>query len=102
MRGWGISREKTGVLREGARNLERERVDAGKVRWEVLGEGHQRPRERTETQRREDQRQRARKRGQRWMQRWQSLAGSEVRVSVRSAAVQGWPGAPGPRVGGCK
>ncbi|XP_073742789.1 leukocyte antigen CD37 isoform X5 [Callorhinus ursinus] len=36
------------------------------------------------------------------MQRWQSLAGSEVRVSVRSAAVQGWPGVLVPRVGVCK
>lgn len=33
-------------------------------------------------------------------QRWQSFAGSEVRVSVRSAAVQGQPGVLAPRVGG--
>lgn len=29
-----------------------------------------------------------------WMQRWESLAGHEVRVSVRSAAVQGQPWGP--------
>lgn len=104
-----ISRERTGLQREGAR--EREEIDAGwgGLRggfWGREGREGQRPRQKgTETQKREDERLRAGKGwgwGQREMQRRQSLAGSEVRVSVRSAAVQGWPGVLVPRVGGCK
>lgn len=83
-----INRERTGAQRQEAKNPERERIETPRLE-------ETRSRERgTETQRGGKDPERWKQRwgwggGQVWKQRWQRLASSEVRVSVRSAAVQG-------------
>lgn len=107
MRGWGIGRERIGLPGEGARNPEKERVDASEGCWRGGGGIPETQREDRDTESREQRPREGRTRdhgpgrGDRDGGR-DGLAGSEVRVFVRSATVQGCPGALGPRVGGCK
>lgn len=97
------------MQKEGAKNPERERIETLRLEKMEIQRGEQRLREEIKIQREgnrdqrgKDKRPRAGKWGQRWMQRWQSLVGNEVRVSVRSAAVQDQPGVLVPRVSGYK